>query len=47
MSLVDQLADDGKYLYNEINAITIGVLLILLAVLPVIFDKTKKEETTK
>ena len=29
MSLIDQISETGKYLYDEINAISIGVLLIL------------------
>ena len=39
MSLIDQISDSGKYLYHEINIISIGVLLILL--LKILFGKNK------
>lgn len=44
MSLIDQISENGKYLYNEINAISIGVLLIFCFKILMGKNKLKRHE---
>lgn len=44
MSLIDQISENGKYLYNEINTIAIGVLLIFLFKILMGKNKIKRHE---
>lgn len=44
MSLIDQLAENGKYLYNEINTIAIGVLLVIFFRIIMGKNKIKRHE---